>query len=196
MSPGGRPHTAAAETPTRRQFLLAAIGTVVAPPALITVSGRTLIRVGLRSACAIGRGGIRADKREGDGATPAGRFALRRVLFRRDRISAVESGLPVTEISKVDGWCTDPRHAAYNQPVKLPFASTHEDLWRDDGLYDVIIVIGYNDSPVVPGKGSAIFLHVARPTMSPTDGCVAVSIDVILDIARHSDATTLIDIRA
>jgi L,D-peptidoglycan transpeptidase YkuD (ErfK/YbiS/YcfS/YnhG family) len=190
-----------AESRTRRHLMRAVLGAglmpgPVAPVDLITVSSPGNLTCGdLRSVCAIGRGGIRIDKREGDGATPAGRFPLRRVLFRQDRIPSIESRLPVEGISKRDGWCTDPRSAAYNQRIALPHDGPHEKLWRDDGLYDVIVVIGCNDAPVVAGKGSAIFLHVARPAMSATDGCVAVAIDVILEVVRRCNANTLIEIR-
>ena len=168
----------------------------VEPVALITVSVRHVLTCGdLISPCSVGWGGIRVNKREGDGATPAGRFSLRRVLFRQDRIVAIDSRLPVSGISKRDGWCTDPGDAAYNQQITLPRSGQHEELWRDDRLYDVIVVIGYNDAPVVPARGSAIFLHVARPGMSRTDGCVAVPIDVMLEVVRRCDVDTMIEIQ-
>lgn len=123
--------------------------------------------------CALGKGGIRADKREGDGATPVGVFALRRVLWRPDRLARPATRLPAAPIAPDDGWCDDPAHPAYNRPVTLPHPARHEVLWRDDSVYDVIVVLGHNDDPVVPGAGSAIFLHLARPDWAPTAGCVA-----------------------
>ncbi len=123
--------------------------------------------------CAIGRTGIRTDKREGDGATPAGAFPLRRVLWRTDRLTAPATALPSAPIGPRDGWCDDPAHADYNRPVRLPFAASHEEMWRADGLYDVVVVIGHNDDPPVPGLGSAVFVHVATPDFGPTAGCVA-----------------------
>jgi L,D-peptidoglycan transpeptidase YkuD (ErfK/YbiS/YcfS/YnhG family) len=166
------------------------------PAALITVSSRRVLTCDeLRSPCAIGRGGIRIDKHEGDGATPAGRYRLRRVLFRGDRIWSIDTRLPISQISKQAGWCTEPLDVAYNQQVTLPHTGQHEELWRADGLYDVIVVIGYNDAPVIPARGSAIFLHIARPAMSPTDGCVAVPFDVILELVRRCNADTEIEIR-
>jgi len=125
-------------------------------------------------ACALGAGGVRADKREGDGATPVGRFPLRRVLWRADRLDRPVTALPAAPIDPADGWCDDPGDPAYNRPVRLPFASGHERLWREDGLYDVIVVLGHNEDPVTPGAGSAVFLHCARPDLDPTAGCVAV----------------------
>ena len=127
--------------------------------------------------CALGRGGVRRDKREGDGATPAGRFPLRRVLYRPDRMAAPSTGLPTVALMPEDGWCDDPGDAAYNRPVRLPHAARHEQMWREDGLYDIVVVIGHNDNPVVPGMGSAVFLHVARDDYGPTEGCVALALD-------------------
>ncbi|MBK3732197.1 L,D-transpeptidase family protein [Azospirillum brasilense] len=134
--------------------------------------------------CVLGRGGIRADKREGDGATPVGRFALRRVLWRPDRLERPETALPASPIAPDDGWCDDPADPAYNRPVKRPCAASHEELWRDDHVYDVIVVMGHNDDPVVPGLGSAVFMHVARPDRAPTAGCVALPLPDLLRLLK------------
>lgn len=139
-----------------------------------------LVWPGGEAACVLGRGGVRADKREGDGATPVGRFPLRRVLWRADRLSRPATALPTAPIATDDGWCDDPADPAYNRPVKRPFAASHEALWRDDGVYDVIVVMGHNDDPVKPGRGSAVFLHVARPDRQPTAGCVALDLPDLL----------------
>lgn len=125
--------------------------------------------------CAVGRSGIHTRKTEGDGVTPIGNFALRRVLFRPDRLDPPKTALPVFPLTPRDGWCDDPNHAAYNQPVALPFAHSHEALWRDDNRYDLIVVLGHNDSPPVPNAGSAIFFHVAGQNFPATEGCVAVN---------------------
>ncbi len=125
--------------------------------------------------CALGPAGIVADKREGDHATPAGRFALRRLLYRPDRLAPPVTGLPAIALSPADGWCDDPADALYNRQVRLPYPARHEALWRSDGLYDLIVVLGHNDDPVQPGAGSAIFLHVARGDFGPTEGCVALA---------------------
>jgi L,D-peptidoglycan transpeptidase YkuD (ErfK/YbiS/YcfS/YnhG family) len=136
--------------------------------------------------CALGRSGIRAeaDKREGDGATPAGCFSLRRVLYRPDRMAPPETSLPVAAIQPADGWCDDPADPAYNQPVHLPHPASHEEMWRADGLYDVVVVIGHNDDPVVPGMGSAVFMHVAKPDYEPTAGCVALALPDLLALLK------------
>jgi L,D-peptidoglycan transpeptidase YkuD (ErfK/YbiS/YcfS/YnhG family) len=106
---------------------------------------------------AIGRGGGRADKREGDAAPVC--------------------SVPVEAFSPDDGWCDDPAQTAYNQRVRLPIDGSSETLWRDDSIYDIIGVLGWNDAPVRPGRGSAIFLHLARNDYAPTDGCVALAAD-------------------
>jgi len=135
---------------------------------------------GRRFRCALGRAGVRLDKREGDGATPQARMALRGVLYRPDRLARPDTGLPVRALTPMDGWCDDPAAPDYNRPVALPHAARHERLWREDAIYDVIVELGWNDDPVLPGRGSAIFLHVARPHYAPTEGCVALARDDLL----------------
>ena len=134
--------------------------------------------------CALGRNGARADKREGDGATPVGCFPMRRVLYRADRIPPPRTGLSSAPLDPDFGWCDDPNDGAYNKPVRLPYPARHERLWRDDALYDLIAVIGYNDDPVEPGRGSAIFLHVVHPSFAPTEGCVAMRVADLSDLLR------------
>ena len=123
--------------------------------------------------CAIGKGGIRTDKREGDGATPTGLLPLRRLLYRADRLAPLHAAVPVAPIAPDDGWCDDTNHADYNTQIRLPHPARHEELWRADAVYDVIGVLGWNDMHVVRGRGSAIFLHLARPGFTPTEGCIA-----------------------
>lgn len=140
--------------------------------------------------CVMGRGGVvsASAKREGDGATPAGLWPLRRVLYRPDRLPAPASLLRVEPIAANDGWCDDPADEAYNRPVKLPYPARAEGMWRGDGLYDVVVVLGYNDAPVVKGAGSAIFLHCASPGFSPTEGCVAVERATLVEILLQCQA--------
>ncbi len=130
--------------------------------------------------CALGRSGVREDKREQDGATPVGVFALRRVIYRADRVEAPATQLPVAPMTRLDGWCDDPVVSRYNQMVHLPCAARHEVLWRDDEVYDVLVVVGHNDQPAVAGRGSAIFLHVATADFAPTEGCVAIALEDLL----------------
>ena len=122
---------------------------------------------------ALGRGGVHGHKQEGDGATPPGLLPLRRELYRADRGPAPRTAMPVEPIARNDGWCDDPTHRDYNRPVSLPHDGRHEALWRDDGVYDIVGILGWNDAPVVRDAGSAIFLHVARPNFAATEGCIA-----------------------
>jgi L,D-peptidoglycan transpeptidase YkuD (ErfK/YbiS/YcfS/YnhG family) len=124
---------------------------------------------------ALGRGGVRVEKEEGDGATPIGPLPLRRVLYRADRGRPPVCAVPIEPLAPDDGWCDDVRHTDYNRMVRLPHDARCEELWRTDGVYDLIGILGWNDSPVVRGRGSAIFLHVARPDYAPTEGCVALA---------------------
>ncbi len=160
---------------------------MVRPPGTLSWNGNQV-------RCALGRGGIRAEKKEGDGATPAGTFPLRRVMIRSDRLEAPKTGLPVQAIDPADGWCDAPEDNAYNQLVKLPFSASHEILWRDDAVYDVIVEVGYNDDPVKPGLGSAIFVHIARSDYEPTEGCVALARDDLLRLLEDCDERTVISV--
>ena len=112
-------------------------------------------------------------KREGDGATPVGVWRMREVLYRPDRVQRPRTQLPVKAIRPRDGWCDASTDRNYNRPVSHPYPASAERLWREDGLYDVVVVLDYNDCPRVRGHGSAIFLHVAKPGFAPTEGCIA-----------------------
>lgn len=146
--------------------------------------------------CALGRSGVRDDKREGDGATPLGTFLLRRALYRPDRLARPTSGLPLRALTPDDAWCDDPHHPSYNRPVALPFPASHEVLWRADALYDVIVVIGHNDEPPRPGLGSAIFLHCATSDFTPTEGCIAVARQTLLNLLPRLSAKTALCVQA
>jgi L,D-peptidoglycan transpeptidase YkuD (ErfK/YbiS/YcfS/YnhG family) len=147
--------------------------------------------------CALGRAGILRAKTEGDGGTPAGRFSLREVFWRPDRGEPPVTGLPAAPLAPEDVWCDDPGDPAYNRRVRLPFAGGHEALWRTDGLYDLLAVIGYNDAPPVARLGSAIFLHVTErgpEGLSATAGCVALAIADLRAVLALCAPETLIDI--
>lgn len=144
--------------------------------------------------CALGRSGVSADKKEGDGATPVGTFPLRQVFFRAERIDPPATKLHTSPIDPNDGWCDAPDHPRYNQLVRMHFEASAEYLWRDDVVYDLIVVIGYNDAPTVSGKGSAIFMHVAKPDFAPTEGCVALQRDDLIEVLRHLDSKSTITI--
>jgi L,D-peptidoglycan transpeptidase YkuD (ErfK/YbiS/YcfS/YnhG family) len=148
----------------------------------IEVKDGKLFFSGKEYLCALGRGGIKINKIEGDGATPAGTFNIRRVLYRPDKISKPVTKLPAEKITPEDLWCDDPVHETYNTLVRSPHPGSFENLWREDDIYDVIVPIGYNDDPAIRGKGSAIFLHVAREGYPPTAGCIALSLSDLLEI--------------
>ena len=147
--------------------------------------------------CALGRTGVipAEAKREGDGATPAGRYPLREIYYRADRLDAPRSGLKMRALAAADGWCDDPADDAYNRPVRLPYGASTETLWRADERYDVVVPLGYNDAPVVPGYGSAIFLHVAADDFPPTAGCVALALGDLLAVLAGVDRGSSIEIR-
>jgi L,D-peptidoglycan transpeptidase YkuD (ErfK/YbiS/YcfS/YnhG family) len=145
--------------------------------------------------CALGRGGVTpaTDKREGDGKSPLGLWPIRRLLWRPDRASP-ETALDAQPISPEDGWCDAPGDPAYNRPVRRPYPASHEAMWREDDLYDLVVVLGHNDDPPVAGLGSAIFLHLAKPDYAPTEGCVALSradMLALLRLARPGDAVAI-----
>jgi L,D-peptidoglycan transpeptidase YkuD (ErfK/YbiS/YcfS/YnhG family) len=164
---------------------------------IFTVYANGVLDLGDRAVpCALGRAGVIAAgaKREGDGRSPAGVWPLRRLLYRPDRAPIPKTRLPSEAIGPHDGWCDDPGDGAYNRPVSLPCRASAEALWRKDGLYDLIVVLGHNDAPLVPGAGSAIFLHVAAPGYAPTEGCVALAradLEVLLARAGPDDALAI-----
>jgi L,D-peptidoglycan transpeptidase YkuD (ErfK/YbiS/YcfS/YnhG family) len=150
---------------------------------------------GERLRCALGRSGVTRQKREGDGATPVGAFFMRRLLYRADLCPAPPTGLQTAPIGLDDGWCDDPRDPAYNRPVTFPCGASAERLWRDDRIYDLIVPLGYNDEPVVPGAGSAIFLHLARPGYEPTLGCVALAAADLMRVLAAAGPTSRVVVR-
>jgi L,D-peptidoglycan transpeptidase YkuD (ErfK/YbiS/YcfS/YnhG family) len=147
--------------------------------------------------CALGSAGVipASEKREGDGATPQGLWPIRRVLYRSDRGDPPPTALPLTPIGKEDGWCDAPEDQHYNRLVTLPYPASAERLWREDEVYDLLVVLGHNDDPPAPWLGSAIFLHIARPDYSPTQGCVALArrdLEELLIMAGPGDALAVI----
>ena len=154
-----------------------------------------LLRFGThRSRCALGKGGVTKTKKEGDGKTPIGRYRLRRIWYRPDRIMRPQSPLPIAEISQKSGWCDDVRSSLYNIPIERPSAARHERLWRHDRLYDVFFELGMNDAPPEKGAGSAIFLHLEKDNFRPTLGCIAVNNATMRFLLHHAKPTTHIAI--
>jgi len=161
---------------------------------LLKVTGNTLTFDNKLFRCAVGKGGFSQDKREGDGCSPLGTYFLRECWYRPDRMDAPVTGLPLHKIREQDGWCDDPESAEYNTHVHLPYSYSHERLWRDDHVYDLIIPIGYNDDPIINGRGSAIFMHLAQPDYAPTEGCVALALPDLQLILPALSPTTRIEI--
>jgi L,D-peptidoglycan transpeptidase YkuD (ErfK/YbiS/YcfS/YnhG family) len=131
---------------------------------------------------AVGRAGVSANKKEGDGATPVGTYPLISAFYRADRMPPPSSCLPLRAVSPSDAWVDDPADRNYNRLVSMPYPAHAEPMWLDDAVYDLLVVIGYNMAPVVAGAGSAIFLHIARPDFSPTAGCIAVARETLIGL--------------
>jgi L,D-peptidoglycan transpeptidase YkuD (ErfK/YbiS/YcfS/YnhG family) len=146
--------------------------------------------------CALGAGGVREDKVEGDAATPAGEYPLRHIYFRNDRLVLPKVRLPARPIGERDGWCDDPHSPAYNRLIHLPSSFSHEKMWREDGLYDLVVVVGYNDDPPEGEWGSAIFLHIAREDMAPTRGCIAFARGDLLELVQLIGPGTRINVHS
>lgn len=162
------------------------------------LTGPGLDADGLDLRCVLGKGGVSpaARKREGDGASPLGVWPLRRVLYRADRIPAPHTALPIAALAPDDGWCDAADDPNYNRPVKHPYPASAEKLWRDDHVYDVIVILGHNDDPVVAGAGSAIFWHLAQPDWRPTEGCVAVRLETMLAALKAAKPGDTLEITA
>ncbi|MEB3701605.1 L,D-transpeptidase family protein [Candidatus Bealeia paramacronuclearis] len=143
-----------------------------------------------------GCGGITKNKSEGDGSTPVGTFPFRCVFYRKDRIPEIETDLPLHILEKEDGWCDDVNDPLYNRYVKLPYSGRHEDLWREDRLYDIIVVMGYNDDPVVPYKGSAIFVHLKPLAGKSTAGCIGLEKEVLVKVLKEATLESCLIVEA
>ena len=163
---------------------------------ILVFSSGELVWKNKKYRCALGKSGVSKNKTEGDQTTPEGCFSLREVFFRPDRIKNLETNLPVKTLNPDDGWCDDPKDKNYNKFVKLPYSASAENLWREDHLYDILTMVGYNDNPPISGKGSAIFIHVARENYSPTDGCIALALSDLLEILKTVNKKTLICINS
>ena len=150
---------------------------------------------GRRWRCAIGNGST-ASHVEGDGMSPIGAFPLRELLYRADRMAAPKCFLPAEPITPEMLWSDDVEYPDYNRRISAPYAGSHEELMRQDHVYDIIVPLGYNDDPPVPGKGSAIFLHIAREAFTPTAGCVALSLEDMLTFLAEADEQTTVTITA
>ncbi len=148
--------------------------------------------------CAVGKAGaIAADeKREGDNKSPLGVWAMREVWYRPDVYpEGPKTALPIRATRPEDGWCDAPGDPNYNRPITLPYPASAERMWRDDHVYDLVVILGHNDDPPVPGMGSAIFMHLAREGYPGTEGCVALAradIEALLTTAQRGDAVEIL----
>ena len=144
--------------------------------------------------CALGKGGIKQKEREGDFITPKGKFKLIKIYYRSDRVKKINSKLKTIKIKKNMGWCDDVSSNYYNKQIKISKKIGHEKLHRKDNLYDIIIVLNYNLNPIIKGKGSAIFLHVAKKNYNKTQGCIALKKNELLHLVSKIKKSTQIRI--
>ena len=140
---------------------------------IIINKSRYLKYKNLKFRCALGKGGIKIKKREGDNITPKGSYKIVKVYYRKDRIKKIYTRITCNNIKRDMGWCDDPKSKKYNKLIKLPTQYNHEKLYRKDNIYDLILVLNYNMRPVIKNKGSAIFIHVANKNYKPTQGCIS-----------------------
>ena len=148
----------------------------------IFIQNKKLSINGYKVKCAIGKRGINIKKKEGDLITPKGTFKIKKLLYRRDKIGAINTNLKKAVIKKNMGWCNDIKSKDYNKLISFPFKFTAEKLYRKDNIYDLILVLNYNMNPIRKGKGSAIFIHIAKNNYRATEGCVALKKNILKKI--------------
>ena len=144
--------------------------------------------------CALGKNGIKKKIQEGDNITPKGIFKIIKIYYRPDKIKKIKTLIKKIKIRKNMGWCDDSKSRFYNQQIKLPTKSGHEKLYRNDNLYDLIVVLNYNIDPIIKNKGSAIFLHIAKKSYQKTKGCIALKREHLIEIISKIKKNTKIKI--
>jgi L,D-peptidoglycan transpeptidase YkuD (ErfK/YbiS/YcfS/YnhG family) len=144
--------------------------------------------------CALGKSGIREKRKEGDNITPKGIFNVIKIYYRRDRVKKLSSKFKLTKITKKMGWCDDPKSKKYNQPIKLPSKYSHENLYRRENIYDLILVLNYNMKPTIKNKGSAIFIHIAKKNYKKTAGCIALKKIDLINLVKEIKKNTKVHI--
>ena len=144
--------------------------------------------------CALGKAGVNKKIKEGDGITPKGVFKITKIYYRADKIKVIKTNIKKIRITKNMGWCDDPASRFYNRQVKLPSKFSHEKLYRNDDLYDLIAVLNYNTDPVIKNKGSAIFMHVSESSYKKTEGCIALKKDDLIKILMQIKKNTKISV--
>ena len=144
--------------------------------------------------CSLGKAGIKKKTKEGDQVTPKGIFKVIKIYYRKDKIKKIINPIKKIQIKKNMGWCDDPKSDLYNQQIKLPSKFSYEKLYRKDGLYDIILVLNYNTSPIVKKKGSAIFIHIAKRKFKPTEGCIGLKKNDLIKLLKKIKKNTKIKI--
>jgi L,D-peptidoglycan transpeptidase YkuD (ErfK/YbiS/YcfS/YnhG family) len=144
--------------------------------------------------CALGKAGVNKKIKEGDNVTPKGIFKITKIYFRPDRIKHIKTNIKKIKIKKNIGWCDDPKSRFYNMQIKLPNKYSHERLYRNDNVYDLIAVLNYNTNPIIKNKGSAIFIHIAKNSYKKTEGCIALKKEHLINILTHIKKNTKIKI--
>ena len=160
----------------------------------ILIKNKSLTYNNYKVKCSLGKRGIGIKKKEGDLITPKGSFKINGILYRPDKVKNLITKLRKKMINKKMGWCDDPKSKKYNQLIKLPFKFNFEKLYRNDDIYDIIIILSFNTNPIIKNKGSAIFIHVAKRNYSPTKGCVAIRKNDIKKLAREINRNTIVKI--
>ena len=160
----------------------------------ILINKKNLTYNNYKAKCAIGKRGIGFKRKEGDFITPKGKYKVKYILYRKDRIKKIQSKIKKIAIKKNMGWCNDAKSANYNKLIKLPSSNSHEKLYKKERIYDLVLVLNYNMNPIVKGKGSAIFIHVAKKNYKKTEGCVALKKIHLLKIVEGLKKNTLVKI--
>ena len=160
----------------------------------ILINNKNLVFKNYKAKCAIGKRGIGYKRKEGDLITPKGKYKIKFILYRKDRVKNIKSRIKKIEIKKNMGWCDDPRSKDYNKIIKLPTPYSYEKLHKRDNIYDIILVLNYNMKPIIKNKGSAIFIHVAKRNYKKTEGCVAIRKTSFLKILKKINKNTLVKI--
>ncbi len=147
-----------------------------------------------KAKCAVGKRGINFKRKEGDLITPKGKYKIKFILYRKDRVRKIQSKIKKIAIVKNMGWCDDPRSKNYNKLIKLPTEYSCEKLYKKENIYDIILVLNYNMNPIIKNKGSAIFIHVAKKNFKKTEGCIAIKKNYLIKIIKELKVNTQVKI--
>ena len=160
----------------------------------ISINKKYLVYKNYKAKCSIGKRGIGYKKKEGDLITPKGRYRIKYILYRKNKVKRIQTKIKKIIIKKNMAWCDDPNSKRYNKLIKLPSSFSYEKLYRNDNVYDIILVLNYNMKPIIKHKGSAIFIHVSKSNYKKTEGCVALKKTHLLKILKQLKKNTLVKI--